>query len=154
MYGFGRIITFPEHDELRVNQATTAQFNVVKVAGARQTQYRASREGFPALQSWIKALRLPGGFCVRLRRSLLYFESEVEKPDRCQTYVNRLTYVVRLDGSIHRECPRSRFPFLPHRVDLFGRGAPAASGVFENPGGRDARAVLQHTMWCDNINIL
>ena len=37
-YGFGRIITFLEHYAFRVNQATTAQFDVVTVAGARQTQ--------------------------------------------------------------------------------------------------------------------
>ena len=35
-------------------------------------------------------------------------------------------------GSIHRECSRSRFLFLPHRVDRFKRGARAASGVLEN----------------------
>ena len=50
-YGFGRIITFPEHDALRVNRATTAQFDVLTVAGAQQTQYRAPLEGFPALPS-------------------------------------------------------------------------------------------------------
>ena len=91
-YRFARIITLPEHDALRVSQATTAQFDMVTVAGAWKTQYRAPPEGFPALPSWIKALRLPGGLCVRLPRS-----SEVEKPDRFLAHVNRLTYVVRLE---------------------------------------------------------
>ena len=101
-YGFGRIITFPEHDALRVNQAKTAQFDVITIAGARQTKYRAPLKGVPVLPSWIKALRLPGGLCVRLSRSLLYFWSEFEKPDRFQPNVNRLTYVFRLEvaGSI------------------------------------------------------
>ena len=96
-YGFGRSITFPEHDSLLVNQTTTAQFDVVTIAGARQSQYRAPLEGFPTLPSWIKALRLPSGLCLRLLRSLLYFGSEVKKFDRFQPYVNRLTYVVRLE---------------------------------------------------------
>ena len=49
------------------------------------------------MPSWIKALRLSGGIRVRLPRSLLYLGSGVEKLDCFQPYVNRLTYVVRLE---------------------------------------------------------
>ena len=96
-YGFERTITVPEHDALSDNQATKTQFDVVTIAGSRQTHYRAHLEGFPALPLWIKAFRLPSYLCVRLPRSLLFFGSEAGKPDRFQSFFNRLTYVLRLE---------------------------------------------------------
>ena len=96
-YGFGRIISFADHDALRVNETAHARFDVVVAATERQTQYRGSLEKFVPLPSWIRDLKLPGGLCLRLPRVLLYMGSEVSQPTIYVAYHSRLTYAVRLE---------------------------------------------------------
>ena len=96
-YGFGRVISFADHDALRVDDSPQVRYDVITAASPRQTRYRVPMYRFPALPRWIRELGLPGGLCVKLPRILLYHGSEVEKPERFRAYASRLQYTVRLE---------------------------------------------------------
>ena len=96
-YGFGYVISFADHDALRVDESPQVRYDVITVANPRQTRYRVPLSRFPKLPKWILELGLPGGLCVKLPRVLLYHGSEVEKPDRFRPYASRLQYTVRLE---------------------------------------------------------
>ena len=96
-YGFGRVISFADHDSLRVDESPQARYDVITAANARQTRYRVPLSRFPVLPKWIRELGLPGGLCVKLPRILLYHGSEVEAPDRFRAHTSRLQYAVRLE---------------------------------------------------------
>ena len=96
-YGFGRVISFADHDALRVDDWLQVRYDVITAASLRQTRYRVLMHRFPSLPRWIRELGLPGGLCVKLPRILLYHGSEVEKPERFRAYASRLQYTVRLE---------------------------------------------------------
>ena len=96
-YGFGRVISFADHDALRVDDSPQVRYDVITAASPRQTRYHVPMHRFPALPRWIRKLGLPGGLCVKLPRILLYHGSEVEKPERFRAYASRLKYTVRLE---------------------------------------------------------
>ena len=95
-YSFGRVISFAEHDALRVDDSPQVRYDVITASNPRQTQYRVPLHRFPALPKWIRELGLPGGLCVKLPRILPYHGSEVEHPERFREHASRLHYAVRL----------------------------------------------------------
>ena len=96
-YGFGYVISFADHDALRVDECPQVRYDVITAANPRQTRYRVPLYRFPRLPKWILQLGPLGGLCVKLPRVLLYHGSEVEKPDRFRPYASRLQYTVRLE---------------------------------------------------------
>ena len=96
-YGFGYIISFADHDALRVDESPQVRYDVITAANPRQTRYRVPLSRFPRLPKWIMELGLPGGLCVKLPRILFYHGSEVENPDRFRLHASRLQYTVRLE---------------------------------------------------------
>ena len=96
-YGFGRVISFADHDSLRIDESPQVRYYVLTAANARQNRYSVPLSRFPALPKWIRELGLPGGLCVKLRRVLLYYGSEAETPERFRAHASRLQYTVRLE---------------------------------------------------------
>ena len=97
-YRFGYIISFADHDALRVDESPQVRYDVITAVNPpRQTRYRVPLSRFPRLSKWITELGLPVGLCVKLPRILLYHDSEVENPDRFRLHASRLQYTVRLE---------------------------------------------------------
>lgn len=96
-YGFGRVISFADHDAFHVDDAPQVRYDVITAANPRQTRYRVPLHRFTELPKWVREPGLPGGLCVKLPRVLLYHGSEVEKPERFRAYASRLQNTVRLE---------------------------------------------------------
>ena len=91
------MISFADHDSLRIDESPQVRYDVITPSNARQTRYRVPLSRFPALPKSIRELGLPGGLCVRLPPVLLYHYSEVETPDRFRRHASGLQYTVRLE---------------------------------------------------------
>ena len=48
-YGFGRVISFADHDSLRIDESPQVRCDVITAANARQIRYRVPLSRFPAL---------------------------------------------------------------------------------------------------------